>query len=92
MCCIRSQADARTEFEEVKAMAVEDYKAKMGSWKDLGIPWLRRIFVVGIGLAVIQQITGVNSIMYYGTQILSQSGFGRDAAWAWVLRPLCCGS
>jgi major inositol transporter-like SP family MFS transporter len=77
---IRSQADARTEFEEVKAMAVEDYKSKMGSWKDLGIPWLRRIFVVGIGLAVIQQITGVNSIMYYGTQILAQSGFGREAA------------
>ncbi|MFF1882861.1 sugar porter family MFS transporter [Pseudarthrobacter sp. NPDC058196] len=77
---IRSQEDARREFEEVKAMAVEDYKSKMGSWKDLGIPWLRRIFFVGLGLAVIQQITGVNSIMYYGTQILSQSGFGREAA------------
>ena len=61
-------------------MAVEDYKSKMGSWKDLRVPWLRRIFVVGIGLAVIQQITGVNSIMYYGTQILAQSGFGREAA------------
>ena len=77
---IRSQAEAREEFEEVKAMAVEDYKSKMGSWKDLGVPWLRRIFMVGIGLAVIQQITGVNSIMYYGTQILAQSGFGREAA------------
>jgi major inositol transporter-like SP family MFS transporter len=77
---IRSQDEARTEFEEVKAMAVEDYKSKMGSWKDLGIPWLRRIFFVGLGLAVIQQITGVNSIMYYGTQILSESGFGREAA------------
>jgi major inositol transporter-like SP family MFS transporter len=61
-------------------MAVEDYKAKMGSWKDLSVPWLRHIFVVGIGLAVIQQITGVNSIMYYGTQILAESGFGREAA------------
>lgn len=55
---IRSQAEASAEFEEVKAMAVEDYKSKMGSWKHLGIPWLRRIFIVGIGLAVIQQITG----------------------------------
>ncbi|WP_458779439.1 sugar porter family MFS transporter [Arthrobacter sp. D3-16] len=77
---LRSHAEARTEFEEVKAMAVEDYKSRMGSWKDLNIPWLRRIFTVGLGLAVIQQITGVNSIMYYGTQILSQSGFGREAA------------
>jgi major inositol transporter-like SP family MFS transporter len=77
---IRSQRAAAAEFEEVKALAVEDYKAKMGSWKDLGVPWLRHIFLVGIGLAVIQQITGVNSIMYYGTQILAESGFGREAA------------
>ncbi|WP_285318466.1 sugar porter family MFS transporter [Pseudarthrobacter sp. lyk4-40-TYG-27] len=77
---IRSQEEAAREFEEVKAMALEDGKSTMGSWKDLGIPWLRRIFFVGLGLAVIQQITGVNSIMYYGTQILSTSGFGREAA------------
>jgi major inositol transporter-like SP family MFS transporter len=77
---IRSQSEARGEFEEVKAMAEEDAKAKMGSWHDLQVPWLRHLFVVGIGLAVIQQITGVNSIMYYGTQILAESGFGREAA------------
>jgi major inositol transporter-like SP family MFS transporter len=77
---IRSKAEATAEFEEVKAMAVEDYKSKMGSWKDLQVPWLRRIFFVGVGLAVIQQITGVNSIMYYGTQILADAGFGREAA------------
>lgn len=77
---IRSASEARAEFEDVKALAVEDAKTRMGSWKDLNVPWLRRIFAVGIGLAVIQQITGVNSIMYYGTQILAQSGFGREAA------------
>ncbi|XAS64718.1 sugar porter family MFS transporter [Micrococcaceae bacterium Sec5.8] len=77
---IRSQSEARAEFEEVKAMAVEDYKSTMGSWQDIRVPWLRHIFVVGFGLAVIQQITGVNSIMYYGNQILAESGFGREAA------------
>ena len=77
---IRSQEDARTEFEDVKKLAVEDYKSQMSGWKDLKAPWLRHIFFVGIGLAVIQQITGVNSIMYYGTQILADAGFGREAA------------
>lgn len=77
---IRSHDDARVEFDEVKALAADDYKSKMGSWSDLKVPWLRHVFVVGIGLAVIQQITGVNSIMYYGTQILSDAGFGREAA------------
>ncbi|WP_026549492.1 sugar porter family MFS transporter [Arthrobacter sp. Br18] len=77
---IREKEVARKEFEEVKALAVEDYKAKMGTFKDLSEPWLKRVFVVGIGLAVIQQITGVNSIMYYGTQILTDAGFGTEAA------------
>ncbi|MBT1004123.1 sugar porter family MFS transporter [Paenarthrobacter sp. DKR-5] len=77
---VRSQEDARKEFDEVKALAVEDYKARMGSWRDLRTPWLRRVFVVGLGLAVVQQITGVNSIMYYGTQILTQAGFGTGTA------------
>jgi major inositol transporter-like SP family MFS transporter len=77
---IRDKEAARREFKEVQTLAVEDYKAKMGTLKDLSEPWLKRVFVVGLGLAVIQQITGVNSIMYYGTQILTSAGFGAQAA------------
>jgi major inositol transporter-like SP family MFS transporter len=44
------------------------------------VPWIRRIVLVGLAIAVMQQITGVNSIMYYGTQILTESGFERNAA------------
>ena len=77
---IRSREDARTDFEDAKKLAIRDYKSQMGGWNDLKAPWLRHIFFVGIGLAVIQQITGVNSIMYYGTQILADAGFGREAA------------
>jgi MFS transporter, SP family, major inositol transporter len=36
--------------------------------------------LIGIGIGVVQQITGVNSIMYYGTQILEKSGFSTNAA------------
>ena len=77
---IRDREAAREEFEEVQTLAVEDYRAKMGTFKDLSEPWLKRVFLVGLGLAVIQQITGVNSIMYYGTQILTDAGFGAQAA------------
>ena len=38
------------------------------------------LFLIGVGIAICQQITGVNSIMYYGTEILKQSGFGTQAA------------
>lgn len=77
---IRTEAVARKEIDEVRALAREDYEAKKGSFKDLATPWMRRIFLIGVGVAICQQITGVNSIMYYGTEILKESGFGTEAA------------
>jgi MFS transporter, SP family, major inositol transporter len=35
---------------------------------------------VAFGIAVIQQVTGVNTIMYYGTQILTDAGFASEGA------------
>ncbi|GAA3321581.1 hypothetical protein GCM10020331_038020 [Ectobacillus funiculus] len=42
----------------------------------MNIPWIRRILILGIGIGSISQLVGINSIMYYGTQILQDSGFG----------------
>ncbi len=42
--------------------------------------WLRRILLVGIGVGVAQQLTGINSIMYYGQSVLVESGFSEQAA------------
>ena len=76
----RAAGDVSAEFDEVRQAAREDYQAKMGTFKDLTVPWIRRIFVVGLGMAIINQISGVNAIMYYGTSILSSSGFGDQGA------------
>ncbi len=53
---------------------------EQSAFKDLAVPWVRRIVFIGIGIAVVQQLTGVNSIMYYGTQILKDAGFETKAA------------
>ncbi|WP_291278389.1 sugar porter family MFS transporter [Galactobacter sp.] len=42
--------------------------------------WALRIVLVGIGVAVAQQLTGINSIMYYGQTVLIESGFASNAA------------
>jgi major inositol transporter-like SP family MFS transporter len=76
----RASADIGSEFDEVRQAAREDYQSKLGTFRDLNVPWIRRIFVVGLGMAVINQISGVNAIMYYGTSILSSSGFGDQGA------------
>ncbi|WP_172119529.1 MFS transporter [Actinomyces faecalis] len=46
----------------------------------LATPWLRKLLLVGIFLAVINQTTGVNTVMYYAPKILSYAGMGTSAA------------
>jgi major inositol transporter-like SP family MFS transporter len=77
---IRDPKRAESEFKEIQEAVKKDVNAEKSSLKDFATPWLKRILLIGIGVAVVNQITGVNSIMYYGTQILVESGFGTQAA------------
>ncbi len=77
---VRSPERARAEMEEVEYLAAEEQEMHMGGRSDLSVPWIRRIFVAGIGVAIAQQATGINSIMYYGTQVLERAGFSASAA------------
>lgn len=77
---VRSARRAEAELAEVRQLAIEDKKSQTGGLRDLATPWIRRLVLVGIGIAIVQQITGVNSIMYYGTQILTDAGFSADSA------------
>jgi SP family galactose:H+ symporter-like MFS transporter len=50
------------------------------SWGEVfGKKW-RRPLLVGIGLAVFQQITGINAIIYYADQIFAAAGFTTRAS------------
>lgn len=77
---VRSEDRARAEMEEVEFLAAEEKETHVGGWHDLKVPWIRRIFIAGIGVAIAQQCTGINSIMYYGTQVLTRAGFSASAA------------
>jgi len=45
------------------------------SWKDLFAPSVRKALLVGVGVTVIQQVTGVNCMLYYAPTIFEFSGF-----------------
>src|ERR687898_738126 len=77
---VRSPERAEAELAEVHHLAEEEEKAHMGGLADLAVPWIRRLLIIGIGLAIVQQLTGINSIMYYGTQLLGEAGFSANAA------------
>jgi major inositol transporter-like SP family MFS transporter len=77
---VRSEARAEAELAEVRHLAAEEAESKSNGIGSLRNPWVLRIFLVGIGLAVAQQLTGINSIMYYGQSVLIEAGFDSGAA------------
>jgi len=59
----RAEAErAMTEIREALAM-------ETGSLRQLLKPGLRLVLVIGIVLAVLQQVTGINVFLYFGTEI-----------------------
>jgi major inositol transporter-like SP family MFS transporter len=78
----RDPVEAQEDYNIVVEHAQRDVAEDKGSAiQDLReFPWMRRILWIGIGLAILQQTTGVNTIVYYGTTILEQSGLGASAA------------
>jgi len=77
---LRSPERAVAEIAEVHRLAALDTEEHSGGWRDLRTPWVRRIILIGVGLAVAQQVTGINSVMYYGTQLLTEAGFSASGA------------
>ena len=67
---------AKTELLEIKdALAHES-----GSLKQLFQPGMKIVLVIGIVLAVLQQVTGINVFLYFGTEIFKKMGSDTNAA------------
>jgi major inositol transporter-like SP family MFS transporter len=77
---LRPPGTAALEARAITRLAAEEAASDIRGWAALRIPWVRAVLLVGIGIGIVQQVTGVNSIMYYGTQILSRSGLGLQGA------------
>lgn len=44
------------------------------------VPWIRAIIVIGCSLAMLQQLTGVNTMMYYAPKVLMAAGFSSQVS------------
>lgn len=77
---VRSDERATAEMKEVELLAEQEEVAKTGGVSDLASKWVLRLILIGVGLGIAQQLTGINSVMYYGTQLLTNAGFSADAA------------
>ncbi|QDP00334.1 sugar porter family MFS transporter [Thalassotalea sp. PS06] len=75
------------EMAEIEQKSHQKEARILDSFKDLFSKNMRLVLTIGIVIAVIQQITGVNAIYFYAPSIFEQSGVGTNAAFAqaiWV--------
>jgi sugar porter (SP) family MFS transporter len=59
-------------MREMEATLARDVAA---SWSEVFADRWRRPLMIGVGLAVFQQITGINAIIYYADRIFGAAGF-----------------
>ncbi len=63
-----------SELGKVEAHVVEEAAEGEASWSEVFSPRVRKALIVGVGLAIIQQITGINAIIYYASTIFESAG------------------
>jgi MFS transporter, SP family, galactose:H+ symporter len=69
---IRGTEDVGAELQEIQATLQK--AQERGHISDLLLPAVRPALVIGIGLAVFQQITGINTVIYYAPRIIQSAG------------------
>lgn len=72
----------QAEYDQIKAIVEADaIQGKSSALSTLRAqPWMKRLILVGIVLAVAQQTTGINVVMYYAPTVLETSGLTRSAS------------
>jgi SP family xylose:H+ symportor-like MFS transporter len=67
---------AQVQLEIEKSMQQED----KNQWKHLGNPMYKKALLVGIWLSILQQLTGINAILYYAPEIFKSLGSSTDVS------------
>ena len=71
---------ARADLAAVRASLTAEVAAPRASIRQLFRPAMKLVLTIGISIAILQQITGINSVFFYAPMIFEQSGIGTDAS------------
>ena len=75
---ITPDADAGARLASIEHTL--DEEAGNASWGEVFDPSCRKPLMIALGLAIFQQITGINAIIYYANQIFASAGFSTPEA------------
>lgn len=75
-------ADIDSELREIQGLEDAERSAGAGNrgWAGLKQAWVRPALVVGCGVAIFTQLSGIEMIIYYAPTILTDNGFTESAA------------
>jgi len=74
---IGGEAYASQELSSIER-SLHSHPAAASAWSDLLRPGIRRIVLIGVGLAVLQQWTGINTLFNYAAEVYRRAGYGAN--------------
>jgi len=76
----RVESEVETEMRQMEELERLEREQAQTGYKELLTPWIRPALIIGVGLAIFQQITGINTVIYYAPTILEIVGFSAAGA------------
>jgi sugar porter (SP) family MFS transporter len=77
---MRNEQEVEAEIAEINLANEMEKKQNQSIWKMLSELWVRKLILIGIGLAIGQQILGAQVLLYYTPTILLGVGFSEQFA------------
>ena len=77
---LRQSRDEETVEKEIRDIKEVEREEEAGGLQELTASWVRPALIVAIGLAVFQQIIGINTIICYAPTTLTNVGYSNQAA------------
>lgn len=81
MTKVDGKAHAQNEYREItKTLQSNTKKSIRLQAKELFTKKMKLVLIIGFGLGIMQQFSGINAILYYAPMVFETAGGGRDAA------------
>jgi MFS transporter, SP family, arabinose:H+ symporter len=74
--------NARKVLADIKTGLIENAQKSKARLADLFKPALKLVLLIGVVIAILQQITGINAVFFYAPMIFEQTGIGVDASFS----------
>jgi MFS transporter, SP family, galactose:H+ symporter len=69
---LRGTGDIEAEFSELRTDLRRE--GRLPGWQELLSPTVRTPLIIGVGLAIFQQVTGINTVIYFAPTIFQSAG------------------